>query len=123
MSVTTAVDSEGLNIVVLVGEVTSPLVSRSLSNGDTASSFDMATHTNDGRLSVPVSMVGESSVVVVGSHICVVGAVRRRFFRAGGSVTSRTEVNASSVIPMRRKAQIRKALDETMENLLALQGG
>ena len=123
MSVTTALDSDGFNTVVLVGEVTTPLVSRSLSNGSIASSFDVATHTDEGRLSVPVSIEGESDVVVVGSQVCILGAVRRRFFRAGGSVTSRTEVIARSVIPVRRKAQIRKALQETMENLLALQGG
>ena len=122
MSVATAVDYDGLNIVVLVGEVTTPLVSRSLASGDTVSSFDVATHTEDGRLSVPISVHGESGAVLVGAQVCIVGAVRRRFFRAGGSVTSRTEVIADSVIPLRRKAQIRKALEQSVTNLLALQG-
>ena len=40
-----AVTPADLNIVVLVGEVTSPLVSRTLANGEIASSFDMSTHT------------------------------------------------------------------------------
>lgn len=123
MSVTTAVDYDGLNIVVLVGEVTSPLVSRTLSNGDVASSFDVSTITEEGRLSVPISLSGESDVVVVGAQVCIVGAVRRRFFRAGGSVTSRTEVVADSVIPVRRRAQVRKALEDPVANLIALQGG
>ena len=123
MSVVTAVDTDGLNLVVLVGEVSSPLVTRTLANGDIASSFDIATLTEDGRLTVPISIIGESEVVMVGAHICIVGAVCRRFFRAGGSVTSRTEVLASSVISMRRKAQVRKALDHSIENLLTIQGG
>jgi len=123
MAATTVLDNEGLNIVILVGEVTSPQVVRTLSNGSVASSFDLATATAEGRLSVPVSLHGESDIAVVGALVCVVGSVRRRFFRAGGSVTSRTEVIASSVIPMRRKAQIRKALEDPIDNLLALQGG
>jgi single-stranded DNA-binding protein len=123
MTTTTVLDFEGLNTVILVGEITSPQVLRTLSNGNIASSFDLATATADGRLSVPVSMNGESDVAVVGALVCVLGSVRRRFFRAGGSVTSRTEVIATAVIPLRRKAQIRKALEGPIENLLALQGG
>lgn len=123
MTTTTVLDDEGLNTVILVGEITSPQVLRTLSNGSVASSFDIATATTHGRLSVPISMNGESDVAIVGANVCVIGSVRRRFYRAGGSVTSRTEVIATAVIPVRRKAQIRKALEEPIENLLALQGG
>ena len=115
-----AVDEiDNLNIVVLVGEVTSPPVSRELSSGAVVSTFDLATVTDSGRISVPVSLEGESDVAVVGAEICVVGIVRRRFFRSGSSVTSRTEVLADAVIPMRRRAQVRKAIEKTTDNLLA----
>lgn len=115
-----AVDEfDNINIVVLVGEVTSPPVSRELPSGAVVSSFDIATVTNAGRVSVPVSLEGETESAVVGAEVCVVGIVRRRFFRSGASVASRTEVVAQSVIPMRRRAQVRKAVGVATENLLA----
>jgi single-strand DNA-binding protein len=115
-----AVDEiDNINIVVLVGEVTSPPVSRELPSGAVVSTFDIATVTSTGRVSVPVSLEGETETAVVGAEVCVVGIVRRRFFRSGASVASRTEVVAQSVIPMRRRAQVRKAVGVATENLLA----
>jgi hypothetical protein len=115
-----AVDEiDNINIVVLVGEVTSPSVSRELPSGAVVSTFDIATVTSSGRVSVPVSLEGETEIAVVGAEVCVVGIVRRRFFRSGASVASRTEVVAQSVIPVRRRAQLRKAVGAATENLLA----
>jgi single-strand DNA-binding protein len=115
-----AVDEiDNINIVVLVGEVTSPPVSRELPSGAVVSTFDIATVTSTGRVSVPVSLEGETETAVVGAEVCVVGIVRRRFFRSGASVASRTEVVVQSVIPMRRRAQVRKAVGVATENLLA----
>ena len=115
-----AVDEiDNINIVVLVGEVTSPPVSRELPSGAVVSTFDIATVTTSGRVSVPVSLEGETETAVVGAEVCIVGIVRRRFFRSGASVASRTEVVAQSVIPVRRRAQVRKAVGAATENLLA----
>ena len=44
----------------------------------------------------------------------VTGRVRRRFFRAGGTTQSRTEVVATPVVPTRRKARPAKALDAAL---------
>ena len=41
----------------------------------------------------------------------MVGSVRRRFFRAGGTTQSRTEVVAEKVLPARRGRDVRRALD------------
>ena len=112
-----AVETAGINLVILVGEVTSPVVSRTLASGDMASSFDIATVTESGRVSVPVSVTGECDIATVGAELCVVGYVRRRFFRSGAGVTSRTEVVAESVVPMRRRAQARKIATRALENL------
>ena len=115
-----AVDEiDNINIVVLVGEVTSPPVSRELPSGAVVSTFDVATVTTSGRVSVPVSLEGETETAVVGAEVCIVGIVRRRFFRSGASVASRTEVVAQSVISMRRRAQVRKVVGAATENLLA----
>jgi hypothetical protein len=114
---TAAVTPADLNIVVLVGEVTSPLVSRTLATGEIASSFDMSTQTDEGRISVPIAIHGENSTIVVGAQLCVVGVVRRRFFRAGTSVSSRTEVLAHSVSVMRRRAQVRKNLTAALDDI------
>jgi single-stranded DNA-binding protein len=113
----TSVETGGVNIVILVGDVTSPLVTRTLANGDVVSTFDIATNTDIGRVSVPISVVGECDHASVGSELCIVGFARRRFFRSGTSVTSRTEVVAESVIPIRRRAQVRKATDRVLANL------
>ncbi|MET0577799.1 MAG: hypothetical protein ABW122_04015, partial [Ilumatobacteraceae bacterium] len=41
----------------------------------------------------------------------VIGSVRRRFFRAGGSTQSRTEVVAERAVAARRGKEVRRMLD------------
>jgi single-stranded DNA-binding protein len=119
VTTTTSVDTEGVNLVILVGEVTSPPVQRTLQSGEIVSSFDMATHVESGRISVPVALAGECDTTHVGDNVCVVGYVRRRFFRSGAGVTSRTEVMADQVISMRRRANVRKSVSRVIEHLSA----
>lgn len=119
MSATSVDEIDNFNIVVLVGEVTSPPVRRELPSGSVVSTFDLATVTGSGRVSVPISIEGETENAVVGAEVCVIGIVRRRFFRSGSSVASRTEVVAEAVLPMRRRAQVRKAVQKATDNLLA----
>ncbi len=107
----------GLNHVVLVGEVTGELVTRRLADESIVSTFDLTTSTPQGRFSVPVSTEGVPSVVEMGAQVCVIGRVRRRFFRSGSSVASRTEVVAHVICPTRRRAQVRKAFDAVIEDL------
>jgi single-stranded DNA-binding protein len=117
VSTTTSIDTVGVNMVILIGEVTSPPVQRTLQTGEVVSSFDMATQVEEGRISVPIACTGECDTTHVGDSVCVVGIVRRRFFRSGAGVTSRTEVLADQVISMRRKANVRKAVSRLLENL------
>lgn len=111
---------EGFNRVVVVGEVSSPPVSRDLTDGTVVTTFDIVTTTDAGRVTVPVSVEGVPSVVEEGVAVCVVGFVRRRFFKAGASVASRTEVVANVIAPVRRKAQVRKAVESVVDDLSEL---
>ena len=118
----TGTESLGLNHVVLVGEVTGEMVTRELSDSSVVSTFDLATVTEHGRVSVPVSVEGEPSVVEQGAQLCVIGLVRRRFFRSGSAVASRTEVVAHVICPTRRRAQVRRAIDGVVEDLSGFLG-
>lgn len=107
----------GFNRVVIVGEVSSAPVSRDLVNGSVVTTFDVVSSTDSGRVSVPVSVDGVPSFVDEGVSVCVVGFVRRRFFKAGASVASRTEVVANVITPTRRRAQMRKAVETVADDL------
>ena len=111
---------EGFNRVVVIGEVSSPPVSRDLTDGSVVTTFDVVSTIDAGRVTVPVSVDGVPSVVEEGITVCVVGFVRRRFFKAGASVASRTEVVANVITPVRRKAQVRKAIESVTEDLSVL---
>ncbi len=108
---------EGFNRVVIIGEVSTSPISRDLADGSVVTTFDVVTSTELGRVTVPVSVDGVPSVVEEGVSVCVVGFVRRRFFKAGASVASRTEVVANVIAPTRRKAQVRKAIEVVADDL------
>lgn len=110
----------GFNRVIVVGEVSSPPVSREMADGSVVTTFDVVSYTDNGRVSVPISVDGAPSVVEEGVSVCVVGFVRRRFFKAGSSVASRTEVVANVITPVRRKTQVRKAVESVMEDISEL---
>lgn len=105
----------GVNVVVLRGVVTSGPVERELPNGDVVTSLDVATQTVEGRLLVPVVAVDQTVSVDEGDEVVVLGQVRRRFFRAGSGVQSRTEVVAGKVIRASQVARVRKAVSDAAE--------
>ncbi len=101
----------GLNVVMLRGRLSRPAELRVLPSGDRLVALE---------LSVPQAGVRNESVPVVwhdapamaetldvNQAVMVLGRVRRRFFRAGGSTQSRTEVVAESVIPARQAKRAR----------------
>lgn len=64
--------------------------------------------------SVPVvwrQAPASAAALVAGAEVVVVGHVARRFFRAGGTTQSRTEVVAHAVVPARQRKRARAALD------------
>jgi hypothetical protein len=53
----------------------------------------------------------------VDDELVVVGRVVRRFFQAGGTLQSRTEVVADAVVPRRQTRRARQALERAAQEL------
>ncbi len=89
-----------MNVVVLRGTLSSEPMEVTLPSGTNIMNWNVTTETSDGKRSVPVQWVGPTKRVrdfAKGDDVVVLGAIRRRFFRSGGSTAARTEVLASSV--------------------------
>jgi single-strand DNA-binding protein len=106
-----------LNMAVVIGSLTKPVDVRSLPSGDSVASFDLQVlRTDQSAETVPVTLSETPELVAewaVGEQLLVIGRVRRRFFRAGGSTQSRTEVVAEKVLPVQEAAKAVAALVET----------
>lgn len=103
-----------MNLVVLRGTLSSDPVPRELASGSTLWSFEVTTRSAGGSASAPVSWLDPPRPprVLGGDDVVVVGLVRRRFFRTGGATQSRTEVVASTIVPAKRAADVRRALTQ-----------
>ncbi len=87
------------NLAVVVGSLSHDVRSKQLPSGTAVASLDLTTDTAP-RDTVPVTMIDPPRSVtrlVSGDHVVVVGRVRRRFFRAGGTTQSRTELVAERI--------------------------
>lgn len=105
-----------MNVTVLWGTLSSDPVWRTLPSGSSVVSLEVTTDSDfETRSTVPVSVVDPTRVrelerLVAGDAVVVIGETRRRFYRAGGSTGSRTEVRASQVIPATRRDRVTKAV-------------
>ena len=112
-----------MNVVLLLGTLSRDPETRELPSGDLLLSFDLTTRVGtEPADSAPVVWFeppDSAPPLAAGDLVVVVGRVRRRFFRAGGTTQSRTEVVATRVVPARRRAQVNKAIDEAVDVLSA----
>ena len=115
-----------INLVVLVGRLARPAEQRELPSGDRLVAYEVTVARPGARAEgVPVVWVGAPAAAAdhdVDEVVLVVGRVRRRFFRAGGTTHSRTEVVADTVVPTRLAKRARAALEAAcnrMEEALA----
>jgi single-stranded DNA-binding protein len=96
-----AVEPRGnsMNIAILTGTLAAGPRVTELPNGSTVHNFELKTVNDDDRHDVPVAWHDPRRPPTLreGDAVVVVGAVRRRWFRAGAGSQSRTEVLASSV--------------------------
>ena len=111
----------GTNLVVLRGVIRRTPEYRVLPSGDELLSFDLTIRDGEQAAeSVPIVWhhpTAAAAKLAEGDDVVVVGRVRRRFFRAGGSTASRTEVHADKVLGARSSARIRSALEPRVEDL------
>jgi single-strand DNA-binding protein len=110
------------NLVVLRGALAGEPRQRELSSGGVIVQFDVTTRDDAGAQTVPVAWPDPPAAAAElepGVELVVVGSVHRRFFRAGGSTQSRTEVVASKVVAARRGREVKRAIEAACR---ALQG-
>ena len=112
-----------INLAVLVGALTKTPEPRLLADGSTVWELDL-TIRREGRpaATVPVSWAGppqgvEPASWSSGDELFVVGAVRRRFYRAGGATVSRTDVLADAVVPTRQRKRVAALLADAIAPL------
>lgn len=108
-----------MNLVVLRGVLSRPPEVRDLRSGDVVVSYDLTVPGRDGgpNESVPVAWFAppaSAADLQPDTEVVVVGRVRRRFFKAGGAVQSRTEVVADKVLPTRRAKAAERAVAEAL---------
>lgn len=109
------------NVVVLRGRLTRPAALRSLPSGDQLVALEVSIQREGERAeTAPVvwpDAPAAASALDVDQEVFVVGRVRRRFFRAGGSTQSRTEVVADLVVPASASRRVKAALAKALARL------
>ena len=109
-----------MNIVVLQGTLSKEPLERTLPSGANVMSWDVATETEAGRRTVPVQWDEPSKRVCAyseGDEVIVLGEIRRRFYRAGGSTSASTEVLGAEVAKPSQKATVARMLDRAISVL------
>jgi single-strand DNA-binding protein len=114
------------NVVVIAGRLSRPAEQRVLPSGERLVAVQVTVdRTGDRAETVPVvwfDAPASAATLDVEEAVVVVGRVRRRFFQAGGSTQSRTEVVADTVVPTRRAKSARTALAAATSRLGAAAG-
>ncbi|MEX0848002.1 MAG: hypothetical protein WD023_09515 [Ilumatobacteraceae bacterium] len=121
-----------MNIVILSGLLSSAPRRTELPSGDIRWALELTTPleaggATDPAASVPVAWhgelvagracIGDAASWVAGTELVVVGAVRRRFYRAGGVTQSRTEVLAMSLVEVTRRRPVEASLRKAAQVL------
>ena len=109
------------NVVVLIGRLARPAETRELPSGDRLVAYEVTVDRPGERAeTVPVVWVGAPASAGdhdVDERMLVIGRVRRRFYREGGSTQSRTEVGAEAVGNARQSKRAAAALRRAQDRL------
>lgn len=116
-----------MNVAVLRGTLSGAPRRHELPSGDHLVRYEVTTRPPDGPADSvnvvwfdPPDTAGRHDV---GDEVLVVGRVRRRFFRAGGTTASRTEVVADRVLAVRQRRRVERALRDAADLLVGCAGG
>ncbi|CAB4612053.1 unannotated protein [freshwater metagenome] len=114
--------ARGTNLVIVRAVINRVPESRVLASGDEVFAFDMTIRAEGGPAeSVPVIWTNPPAAahnLAEGDDVVVLGAIRRRFFRSGGTTASRTELNASRIVPAGARAKVRSVLESALGSLV-----
>jgi len=104
-----------MNVVVLRGRLSRPAEPRDLPSGEPVIQLEI-TIPRPGEKSETAPIVWHNPPsraynLDVGQEVMVLGRVRRRFFRSGGSTQSRTEVVAEEVVTARQARKVENLID------------
>src|SRR5471032_1919506 len=116
-------DAESFNVAIVRGACSSLPEVRVLPSEQRLAQLQVTTRVDGRAMSVPVSVIDPPAWLEeldTGDEIVVLGAVRRRFFRAAGSTASRVEIEAEIVCrarDRRRSRGLRRRVEELLELL------
>lgn len=114
------------NLVVLRGHISSPPKQRELPSGSILLMLEVTTRPPAASVPVvwfePPTRCGLDAETPVDTEVIVIGHVRRRFFRAGGTTQSRTEVVADTVCRARRTREVERAMVRALDAVGSIAG-
>ncbi len=113
------------NLGVLVGELSSDPRSLQLDSGSMLLRLEVTVRDGAATDTVPVvrfDPIASELALAAGERVAVVGRVRRRFFRAGGTTASQTEVLAERVVPVASRRRVARLLGSAASRLEAAIG-
>lgn len=112
-----------INLVAIEGRLARPVEHRLLPSGSRLLALEVTVRNGEERAeTVPVAWFDPPAAATewdTGREVVVVGRVRRRFFKAGGTTQSRTEVVAETVLAMTSRQRARRALLEAAASIEA----
>ena len=110
-----------MNVVVIRGRLSRPAELRDLPSGESLVQLEVTIpRPGEKAENAPVVWYKAptfASKLDVDQEIVVLGRVHRRFFRAGGSTQSRTEVVAESVVPVKQAKKVATTLAQAIARL------
>ncbi len=113
-----------MNVTVIAGTLSSAPALRTLASGTVLAQLQVTTRTpEEPARSVPVALADPPAWLErleAGDEVVVLGAVQRRFFRAGGVTASRVEVSAERVARAGDRRARRRLVESAGARLAAL---
>ena len=111
-----------MNITVLRGSLSRAPERRVLPSGDELVEYQLTTPADDDRPAESVPVIWPDAPAGAEDHeaeaeLVIIGRTRRRFFRAGGSTQSRTEVVAAHVVPARQAKRAARLVRDACQSL------